>query len=251
MTHPAGTYYLVMQKRKEGWVPFEPPAYADAVAPLGVVRLQNERFPGWVFTVQFGQMGEVIGFAIDESDWRADEREPLNASFVHGIGVGAAIARARAIALMTARAATLVTERISPAEAKVLYDREGRAILRSDLLADLAQWAALVSERTGTRGKDDVVFARVADEYVRLVEGGERAPLQRLAETLNFSASRVRNVVYEARKRRLLTATRPGVKGGRLTAKGRRVLATPTAEVAHATGHAYDATVITTGGEEV
>jgi len=157
-------------------------------------------------------MGEVVGFSVDEYAWRADEREPLTAALLHRMRTGEAIARARVIASATARARARRGEhRAGPARG------DGPAV-------DLAHFAALVNERTGTRGKGDEVFARAAAEYVGFVEAGERAPLRALAGVIQVSESRARNIVHEARARGLLTKTKPGRRGGRLTAKARRLL---------------------------
>lgn len=179
----------------------------------------SEDFAGWMFTVKFGELGEVTGFAIDATSWHAPE-EPLNATFVHRVPVGAIIASARTWAGMAARSRAHRDAQDSAGGDEVRFAE----LLAEGQPAEIQQWAALVTARTGVRGKDDRVFAEVANQYVLLVGAGERAPLKKLAEVLHVSRSRARNVVLEARKRGLLTETKPGRAGGDLTAKARRLL---------------------------
>lgn len=93
---------------------------------------------------------------------------------------------------------------------------------------DFAAWSASLRERPGRRGHDESHLrdlARVARAYEQLVvTEKDRAPLQTLADRLNLSYQRVRNIVHEARSEKLLTATKAGRAGGHLTAKANRIL---------------------------
>jgi hypothetical protein len=189
-----------MQRNKDSFRPVMVMPTDD----LRNVRLLHDRFPGWVFRVRFGEIGEVIGFSVEESAVHVPDRRPLNAAFVHAIPVGAAISKAKVAASFLSRSRARNTT--------------------GDEAASLATWGEMVRERTGTRGKADVVYALVAAEYVRLIETENRAPLKTLAAAMVVSESQVRNSVSEARKRGLLTPTKPGKKGGRMTAKGLRTL---------------------------
>jgi hypothetical protein len=170
-----------------------------------------------MITVRFGHLGEVVGFAVDEHDWRTDEREALNATLLDRIRAGEVIAWARRRAAATARSRARRGEhRFGPARGS------GPAVDLNRFHAQVNE--ALVNERPGARGKPDEDYARAAAEYVRFVAEGERAPLRSLAGVLHVSESRARNIVHEARVRGLLTKTQPGRRGGRLTAKAQRLL---------------------------
>jgi len=88
----------------------------------------------------------------------------------------------------------------------------------------LQRWVAVFDSvrRPGRRGRDDAAYAAVAERYVSLLGAGRAIAL--LAEELSYSPSRVRDLVYEARRRGLLTATRRGAEGGELTAKALALL---------------------------
>lgn len=181
------------------------------------ISLRNPKAPGWMVTVTFGPLGEVVGFSVDAHEWRAERRHPLDTALIQGLGAGGAIAKARVIASATARA-QVRRARIDPGQPDLA------PLPASGPVSDLSHWSALVSERTGMRGKGDEVYAKVAAAYVAAVDSGERAPLRMVAEAFHVSEGRARNIVHEARKRGLLTATKAGKKGGRMTAKGRSVL---------------------------
>jgi hypothetical protein len=77
------------------------------------------------------------------------------------------------------------------------------------------EWATSLAKRPGRRGRDDYEYAQVARHYVALL--GTATPLKHLADQLGFSASQVRNILYEARRRDLLTDAPKGKAGGTLT----------------------------------
>jgi hypothetical protein len=77
--------------------------------------------------------------------------------------------------------------------------------------------------RPGRSGRDDSFYARWAAEYVDLVRSWPK-PLKRLAKRRNVSESQARSLLYEARRRDLLTKSRPGTAGGHLTPKAIRIL---------------------------
>jgi hypothetical protein len=84
-------------------------------------------------------------------------------------------------------------------------------------------WATSLAKRPGRAGKPDIHYALVAAEYVRHL--GEPKPLARLAKELPLEASQVRSILYEARRRGLLTdPTVPGRAGGELTPKALDIL---------------------------
>ena len=77
--------------------------------------------------------------------------------------------------------------------------------------------------RPGRSGRDDSFYARWAAEYVDLVSSGPK-PLKHLAKKRNVSDSQARSLLYEARRRGLLTRSLPGTAGGHLTPKAMRIL---------------------------
>lgn len=76
--------------------------------------------------------------------------------------------------------------------------------------------------RPGRRGKPDIEYARLAEAYVHRL--GEPTPLASLAEALSYSESQVRNLLYTARSKGLLTQAPKGRAGGELTSKAKRLL---------------------------
>ena len=84
-------------------------------------------------------------------------------------------------------------------------------------------WATNLAKRPGRSGKGDLHYARAAAEYVRFLD--QPKPLLRLAKRLRLEPSQVRSILYEARRRDLLTD--PEVKGragGHLTPKALDIL---------------------------
>lgn len=77
--------------------------------------------------------------------------------------------------------------------------------------------------RPGRRGRGDVAYAAVAATYVGSLGAGRAVQLT--ASELGYSPSQVRNLLYEARRRGLLTDSPAGREGGELTDKARALLA--------------------------
>ena len=76
--------------------------------------------------------------------------------------------------------------------------------------------------RTGRRGRPPAAYAALAARYVELLKEGRGLP--DLARDLNLSASQVRNLLYTARQKGLLTEAPRGKAGGRLTEKAEQLL---------------------------
>ena len=83
---------------------------------------------------------------------------------------------------------------------------------------------AIDIRRPGRRGRPDLEYADLAREYVELVASEPAKPLEALAERRYLSPSQVRNLLYESRRRGILTAAPPGRPGGMLTAKAMKLL---------------------------
>jgi len=85
----------------------------------------------------------------------------------------------------------------------------------------VARYAKAFTEqpRPGRRGRDARAYAEVAALYVEKLPAGAKTAVKDLAGELGYSPSQVRNVLYAARRRGLLTPAEPGKAGGRLTGK--------------------------------
>ena len=77
----------------------------------------------------------------------------------------------------------------------------------------------------GKGKRTDRDFAELAQEYVFLVEDGDRSPAKTLSERIgNGSPAVWANRISEARQRGLLSEVTPGKSGGELTSKAHDVL---------------------------
>jgi hypothetical protein len=92
-------------------------------------------------------------------------------------------------------------------------------LLRHDLL-DLVE----VTPAAGPHGRPDTFYAHLAQEYVRTVASGSRAPLAELGRRLHSTPNTTAARIKEARRRGLLTRTERGRLGGELTEKARTLL---------------------------
>jgi len=97
------------------------------------------------------------------------------------------------------------------------------AVMKRDLLT----WGVEEKKRPTTRRSgafSDRELARLAGEYVKRCRRS-RSPVADIAGQRGLSASRVRDMVHEARSRGLLSAARQGVSGGQVTPLAKRILA--------------------------
>lgn len=122
-----------------------------------------------------------------------------------------------------------------------------RAVEDADLLAGAPEVVTLTSSKWGTvpaywtktnparmawerAARDletkptDVKHASIAAMYVRLLDEKEPRPVVALAQQLHLGHKTVRNYLFTARERGLLTSAGRGVAGGQLTDKARRLL---------------------------
>jgi hypothetical protein len=80
-------------------------------------------------------------------------------------------------------------------------------------------------KRPGRAGRSDLEYASLAREYADEVRlAGGRGAAKRVAERHYLSVSQVRNLLYEAKRRKLKTGAAPGVAGGKLTEKALALL---------------------------
>ena len=87
--------------------------------------------------------------------------------------------------------------------------------------------AAFLVDGRGRRKRTDEDFARLAWEYVLLVNEGDPSPAKTLSNRLGGSAAVWANRISEARRRGLLTSPEPGEAGGHLTDKGEELMGYP------------------------
>ena len=78
--------------------------------------------------------------------------------------------------------------------------------------------------RPGRRGRTDRFYAEIAAAYVQVMDAESLHPVKDVAERMNYSRARIRDLLGEARRRGLLTGTSRGRAAGRLTDKARRAL---------------------------
>jgi hypothetical protein len=83
-------------------------------------------------------------------------------------------------------------------------------------------WAKTLKTRPGRAGREDIDYARIAERYIAHLTNA--TPVVVLADELKIGVSQTRNLLYEARRRGLLTAAPKGKPGGSLTRKAIKLL---------------------------
>lgn len=78
------------------------------------------------------------------------------------------------------------------------------------------------NRRPGKARREDIFYVQVGVRYLQLLATG--SPTKLLASELHVSQSQARDLIHEARRRKLLTKTERGRAGGRLTEKAQRLL---------------------------
>jgi len=86
----------------------------------------------------------------------------------------------------------------------------------------------VITPKPGRRPKPDEYYAKFAKEYVDALPRS-RSPVADISADHQISQGKVRDIIHEARQRRLLTKTRQGRVGGELTERARNILANPKA----------------------
>lgn len=90
------------------------------------------------------------------------------------------------------------------------------------------RWGAVAARRPGRRGRDDLYYALVAQDYVEACRENARAPIQVMIKRTpgHATADEIRARLRRARtqERALLTRSAPGRAGGELTDKAKDVL---------------------------
>ncbi len=74
------------------------------------------------------------------------------------------------------------------------------------------------------KGRPEIFYAEMAGAYVEELQAGSKRPIVDLAKRLRLDRSKVRDMIYAARRRGLLSEARHGKRGGDLTDKAKRLL---------------------------
>lgn len=177
-----------------------------AKADYLVVEVEHQNYPGWAFRLVFDGEGGVVdfrmhsaeefhktGFGHDE-DHRPLPEGGLTARTLHSVPLGELVLAVRT---------DLATKR----------EESGR-----DDEHEERWWAAFDARpRPGRRGRGDPDYAGLAAAYVRALTTTN--PIRVLAKEAGMSPTQARGLVYEARRRGLLTPAPSGKAGGQLTDK--------------------------------
>lgn len=186
--------------------------------------MSHDDFPGWVFRLTITGAGAVTGLSITWAGGDLDPTTGLPPTMPTG-------RRWRSIP---------VSELADAARARVESIRELAQEVADRRGIDLARWSSWAAEEFAAqpvagrrRGRDDREYAVVAARYVQAVAEASPHPVEDVAAALFLSPSQVRNLLYEARRRELLTRAGRGRAGGHLTDKARDLLANTPTEKEH------------------
>jgi hypothetical protein len=195
--------------------------YLD-IGPEGATAdVLHPAFDGWVVRVRLSEDGAVESFTMQPPRQigppGSDAREPAPAggvttTLLRRIPLGEVVAAVRARIAATAKRDQERADRFDES-----WFAKEHPDLR-DFYNKLAARGRLLSERPGRAGRSDVEYALVAAAYVDLV-ATDPTPLATLAKRMYRSESQLRNILYAARRRGLLTEALKGRAGGRLTPK--------------------------------
>lgn len=163
------------------------------------VEVIHRDFPGVVFDLTFSKDGRVRRFGMRPYDWSDDVLEAMPE-------LGARLLRSVPLGEMQALAAQSISEMASQTKR-------------------FRGWVESIeaNHKPGRRGRPDRFYAELAADYCSAL--GSATPVKDLAEAVNYSESQIRSLLYEARRRDLLTETPSGKAGGSLTDKARELLA--------------------------
>lgn len=157
-------------------------------------------FPGLVFEVALSDDGRLRSLAVNPYEWSDDVLEgmpELTSRLLRRVPLGE-------VQAVAARAITQLTERSHA----------------------LGRWAQVLRDtpRPGKRGRPDRFYAELAADYCSQL-GSSSTPVKDLADAVGYSESQIRNLLYEARRRDLLSSSPSGRAGGSLTTRARELLA--------------------------
>lgn len=227
---------------------------------MGVV-LTHDEWPDWCFTIGMTDEGDAVSFSMAPRDgWRFDRderKQQLEASrgWIHL--VAASDSSVLDVPQFPSRSPWSYVKQTFPVRSQPITARllrrvpigelmeyassQWREIVEANVevleqeiqhLGDnapaeyqerLRGWVSSLDRRPGRRGRPDQAYASLAALYVEKL-GTTHAPVAELADKLGYSRSQVANLLYEARRRELLSWPPKGRAGGVLTPKGLQVL---------------------------
>lgn len=225
-------YCLGVPRGKEGSSVEVIGAAFDSNPATGVpVPMTHRDFQGWLFIVTLTASGSPAGFTMrphppmpakaprtlreDESRTAAipDDAPPITARLLRRVPLGE----------LQAAAESWYRRQVVPhVERTVSRARARPAGKASGFRADLEAWSSALDTRPGRQGRPDREYAAVSAMYVAAL--GTGTEVRDLAAQLGYSTSQIRNSLYAARRRGLLTASPRGRAGGHLTEKAQRLL---------------------------
>jgi hypothetical protein len=185
---------------------YDPRGSGNNTGPRPYSIATHSDFPGLNFRLEYDDDLNLKSVAVSASD----ESPGITARMLRKFPFGAVDASARTHMARWWRA----------------YDEIRPEAARSASPISKKSMDAIDIRRPGRRGRPDIEYAELARDYVRIVATPGVSPLKRLkAERQFLSESQLRNLLYEARRRGLLTdPPQKGKAGGDLTHKALSLL---------------------------
>jgi hypothetical protein len=170
-------------------------------------------------------VGEVRIYPF-ESKMRADPFRRKGEWSAHVLGI-----RARApVGGLTAKLVRSISMKTPMADARDFFDwifsRAAAHVPLFEALSKHLTRASFRARRKSKRGRksfSDEDYARVVSEYVLLCSQKSFQPIKDIAKKLNAKPAKIRTMIFQARRRGLLTRIGPGRGGGSLTQKGKEL----------------------------
>lgn len=106
-----------------------------------------------------------------------------------------------------------------------MRELEGRDELASHHVAELRWLDKELRRRPGRAGRGELFYARLAVAYEEVVSAGTARARVELAQRLKVTPERVRDLLHEARRQKLLTPGHHGVAEGKATDRAQAIIA--------------------------
>lgn len=214
MVHALGYYLPVPRESEQSRIELAGKRISSEPGHPATVTLLHADFPGWQFTLSFAhETSTPIGFEV------MPQAPLLSQEELQEAWLGPNRHKRQAAYVGTPRPLTArMLRRVPVGE---LQEVARASLASSATIHSRSEWgrAFLETPRPGRRGRSDRDYAEVAALYVMR---GHDVPA--LAKELGYSPSQVRNMLYTARRRKLLTAAPRGRAGGSLTDKAKELL---------------------------
>jgi hypothetical protein len=209
---------------------------------LPTVTVKVDEFPDHRVTVWFNEAGVPVSMMVEAvRPATPADAKPVTARLLRRLPIGeiqafarqAYVARIRSWADLHVAAQQDVdaeVRKLPPAISALLEGdpakREAADRWEQQTRASADRWESVFEGnlRPGRRGRSDGDYARLAVEYERLIDAGTPHAVRALATHLALSPSQVRSLLYEARRRGLLTSSPAGQQGGRATTRAHELI---------------------------